>query len=791
MSAAAVAEAETLPKIDKASDVGSIVFVGNCQARLLFSLYKQFSPAAPRQRIAAVMSYVNLSEPDRAAIQNADLIVQQVQNFASKVDWGGVQTNATRILLPVVHCGFLWPFAGQAHPNNPSPAYFEGGPYGAEASDAWLNRMIKKAVDPETAVAQYLELDVNAVVNLDRLYEVTIQKQRERDKLTGFDIAEIISKHFRDEPVFRTPYHPDLRVTMALATQLFERLGVPVDDIERMRRIIRVSPFPATELPIHPAVCRHFGLRFVTEDRRWQFMREGRFTFREFALRYMTGTWNEALEEASHLAGQGHYREAHKRIADALEMSPALPMAHGIKAHILSQLGDLDEAITAARRAVSIEPDNAAHRARLGSLLNRKGNKAGAEAELRAATELDRFESHYALLLAGLLREDGRLDAAASMLRGAIAISPYSSRLHDALGSVLERIGDRAGAAEVLHRAGEVDPNNAEAANAHARLLLSSGHIDAAIAEWQRAVGLGCVDKRAYRELVRLLIQAGDLDAAQAVARRATERFPEDDDLDAELAAALDGGNTSSTATAARIGRDETPTVAPARPERARRLNSQQIRMLRGTQALDEIYNPRPPKVILERGQRDRLYDIVRERLGDCALTYLEFGVYRGWSIAAIAKKFGSPDARFVGFDSFEGLPERWSADHAAGHFATGGAATTSSDGRVRFIEGWFQNTVPDFLQSHRIAGPVLVNFDSELYSSTLFLLTTLWHHLPEYYFVFDEFYPDEASATMDFLSAYPAGIEFYASVNSIAGRPVQTFGRLKRTVYAPPRADV
>src|SRR6202040_758312 len=118
-----------------------------------------------RQRLTFIESYEDIAEQDRIAIANADLVIEQVQNFKPKADIAGVGTLAEPVLVPVANCGFLWPFAGQPHPNNPSRSYLETGPYGAELSDAWLNRMIKRGVDPETAVDRYLALDVNSTMN--------------------------------------------------------------------------------------------------------------------------------------------------------------------------------------------------------------------------------------------------------------------------------------------------------------------------------------------------------------------------------------------------------------------------------------------------------------------------------------------------------------------------------------------------------------------------------------------------------------------------------------------------
>ena len=60
-----------------------------------------------------------------------------------------------------------------------------------------------EGVVPEyaTAVERYLGLDINATVNLDRLYEIGLDKQRQRDAMSGFQLAELIAEHFRDHEV--------------------------------------------------------------------------------------------------------------------------------------------------------------------------------------------------------------------------------------------------------------------------------------------------------------------------------------------------------------------------------------------------------------------------------------------------------------------------------------------------------------------------------------------------------------------------------------------------------------
>jgi len=210
------------------------------------------------------------------------------------------------------------------------------------------------------------------------------------------------------------------------------------------------------------------------------------------------------------------------------------------------------------------------------------------------------------------------------------------------------------------------------------------------------------------------------------------------------------------------------------------------IRHRIAARAFDAIYRPRPPETTFKRGEKIELYNIIAGKIGTEPITYLEFGVHKGWSFRQIVSRFRNREARFFGFDSFEGLPEKWAENMDRGHFSTGGEPPGIADARVRFCKGWFQNTLPEFLAGHPVRGTVLVHFDADLYSSTLFLMTTLWHYVPEYYFIFDEFIPDEMTAMYDFARSYPVEYEFFACTLNEHQRPLQLLGRLRRVAYDP-----
>jgi hypothetical protein len=203
--------------------------------------------------------------------------------------------------------------------------------------------------------------------------------------------------------------------------------------------------------------------------------------------------------------------------------------------------------------------------------------------------------------------------------------------------------------------------------------------------------------------------------------------------------------------------------------------------------ALDSVYWSRPADTIVEK-DLPTFYRAVAEKVGiNEPILYLEFGVAHGKSIAEMSKVYGHVDARFFGFDSFIGLPEDWLM-HSRGAFSNNGRPPSIDDTRVRFVQGWFQNTAPAAIERlsrlpHR---RVLVHFDVDLYSSTLFLLSQFWNYFDEYFFIFDDFIHDEVVALADFARAFPVKLEFFIQTRGSGAppNPDQVFGRIVRQEF-------
>lgn len=124
---------------------------------------------------------------------------------------------------------------------------------------------------------------------------------------------------------------------------------------------------------------------------------------------------------------------------------------------------------------------------------------------------------------------------------------------------------------------------------------------------------------------------------------------------------------------------------------------------------------------------RFAVFNEAMSRLSGTRPLYLEFGVYRGRTLRYWASNVTQPGAHFVGFDSFEGLPEDWQADAQRGSFAVGGPPRID-DPRVSFEVGWFDKTLPGWRPPAH--DQLVVNIDCDLYSSTRCVLEWLTPYL-------------------------------------------------------------
>jgi hypothetical protein len=147
-----------------------------------------------------------------------------------------------------------------------------------------------------------------------------------------------------------------------------------------------------------------------------------------------------------------------------------------------------------------------------------------------------------------------------------------------------------------------------------------------------------------------------------------------------------------------------------------------QALQFRATQASAELIEQHMATAIALSSPFEVLDHALKEIAGRAGL-YLEFGVYQGSTLKYISER---TNATIYGFDSFEGLPETWRDGYRVNHFSLKQSELPTFASNVELVVGWFDDTLPRFLEAHAEEKVAFLHIDCDLYSSTKTVLTGL-----------------------------------------------------------------
>jgi O-methyltransferase len=168
--------------------------------------------------------------------------------------------------------------------------------------------------------------------------------------------------------------------------------------------------------------------------------------------------------------------------------------------------------------------------------------------------------------------------------------------------------------------------------------------------------------------------------------------------------------------------------------------------------------------------KRYLLYSYILEKIiPGIPVDYFEFGVSKGVSFRWWAENIEDKESRFFGFDTFTGLPEDWGS-FRKGDMDNNNEIPQMNDPRCSFYQGLFQQTLPSFLRSYSSNKRKVIHMDADLYTSTLYVLTSISHFLNKGdIIIFDEFNVPmhEYKAFSEWVKAYYIRYEVIAAVNN------------------------
>jgi tetratricopeptide (TPR) repeat protein len=195
---------------------------------------------------------------------------------------------------------------------------------------------------------------------------------------------------------------------------------------------------------------------------------------------------------------------------DTLAMNPSCWLGHNNLGFVLSQKGQMDEAISQLQKALEINPNYAEAHFNLGCILFQKGRVDEAMAQYQKALEINPNLVGAHTNFGNALFQKGQVDKAIAQLQKALKIDPNHAEIHYNLGVVLLHKGQVDEAITQFQKALEINPDISQIHTKLASALLQKGQVDEAIIQFQEVVRLNPNDSDAQNNLAK----------AQAMARQ-------------------------------------------------------------------------------------------------------------------------------------------------------------------------------------------------------------------------------------------------------------------------------
>lgn len=358
----------------------------------------------------------------------------------------------------------------------------------------------------------------------------------------------------------------------------------------------------------------------------------------------------------------------------------------------------------------------------LAAVLRQAGRHADALVPMQQVIALNPEDAHAHFNLGNTLRSLRKLDEASLAYRRALDLRPDYAKAYYGHANTMGDLGQTEDAILLYQRALTINPTYAQANLNLGNALQEIGQVHRALQSYRQAIRLMPNWDAPYFNLHALLLSAGDMAGAIQCMKNAVALAPTNINHHFFLGLLLDYNGNPELAQAHFAGVKNSTGLHQARLDAWHYLKSA----------------PNSAKLPLLTGSNSHSFQIGMAAANDEGLV-LEFGVRYGKSIRQIAALV---DQCVHGFDSFEGLPEQWHLE-PKGSYSTQGKLPRVPD-HVTLHTGWFEDTLPQFLQSH--SGNVrLLNIDCDIYSSTKTVLDLLANRLVAgSVIVFDEYIGNE-----------------------------------------------
>ena len=268
------------PKADTALD--TVILHGNCQMDLMRSLLAPV--VAPKGlSVAHVSSFVHpllQTSPAPELVARCGVFIEQVSPWESALPASyasDLPADCRRLRVPALMMKSLWPL----HQQDPRNQFTAEHPFGRHPyGDAQVLKLLRQTQDPDEVFRLYMDVDLKALMSLDRLHEMTLAQAAEADRMADLPLTPTIEANFTRLRLFDTVNHPSPSLQLLLRDVLAEFILEGADGLPAWR------PPPSLQVPIHPQVVEHFKLEWT--DANAVYFYGGRYlTFEEYLRAYI------------------------------------------------------------------------------------------------------------------------------------------------------------------------------------------------------------------------------------------------------------------------------------------------------------------------------------------------------------------------------------------------------------------------------------------------------------------------------------------------------------------------
>ena len=386
-----------------------LLVYGNCQAGWLTRFLGGIPAVAERYELYYLTDYAVIADdhPTRAPgfFKTVDVCIWQTA--ATRHDppfLAAIPATARQIRFPTLWLKMLWPTYVVDPRNHPEPDHPWGRyPYG----DRLVLRLLDEGVAPADIPARYRETDLNTIVPLERFARMTLAELRHNDRQSDVAVTPAIEADLRDHKLFGTVNHPTYHMLRVIGDGVLAQLthgevaapAAPANAKEVMG---------AEEVPLHPQIIEHFGLRWTTPQHRWRY----RSKFLDLdAYLHSYAAWEPIaiaeppqlwLERARQADGEQDHAEAERILLEAIARFPTLTPFLQYLGVLRLRRSAYEEAEQVFRYGLQSHPNHAPFHHQLGVALAQQGLPVPAIASLRSALALDPGLKEAAMLMARL-----------------------------------------------------------------------------------------------------------------------------------------------------------------------------------------------------------------------------------------------------------------------------------------------------------------------------------------------------------------------------------------------------